>query len=129
MIPGSLTERAVPRIIEGKDVRLLSPEILGELLSVIATKFSRDKKEISRVAVILVEMAEWIESDLRVSASKDDGFVKSRIPYSVPVSTSDLKDPRSARTEYQWVTPFALSADPLGPTSKGERDFLRVHQR
>ena len=52
---------------------------------------------------------------------KLDELVKSRIPYSVHASTG------SARTEYQWVTPFTLSAD-LGPTSKGERDFLRDHQ-
>jgi hypothetical protein len=36
----------------------LSPEILDELLSVLATKFSRDKEEISRVAVILAEIAQ-----------------------------------------------------------------------
>lgn len=71
-VPGSLAEEAILKIIEGKDVLLLSREILDELLSVLATKFSRDKEEISRVAVILTEMAEWIEPDLRISALKDD---------------------------------------------------------
>jgi putative PIN family toxin of toxin-antitoxin system len=72
VIPGSLAEKAILKIIEGKDVLLLSREILDELLSVLATKFSRDKEEISRVAVILAEMAEWVESSLRISALKDD---------------------------------------------------------
>jgi putative PIN family toxin of toxin-antitoxin system len=71
VIPGSLAEKAILKIIEGKDVLLLSPEILDELLSVLATKFSRDKEEISRVAVILAEMAEWVEPSLRISALKD----------------------------------------------------------
>ena len=71
-IPGSLAEKAILKIIEGKDVLLLSPEILDELLSVLATKFSRDKEEISRVAVILAEMAEWVERSVRISALKDD---------------------------------------------------------
>lgn len=72
VIPGSLAEKAIIKIIEGKDVLLLCREILDELLSVLATKFSRDKEEISRVAVILTEMAEWIEPSLRISALKDD---------------------------------------------------------
>jgi putative PIN family toxin of toxin-antitoxin system len=72
VIPGSLAEKAILKIIEGKDVLLLSPEILDELLSVLATKFSRDKEEISRVAVILAEMAEWVEPSLRISGLKDD---------------------------------------------------------
>lgn len=72
VIPGSLAEKAILKIIEGEDVLLLSREILDELLSVLATKFNRDKEEISRVAVILAEMAEWIEPRLRISALKDD---------------------------------------------------------
>jgi putative PIN family toxin of toxin-antitoxin system len=71
-IPGSLAEKAILRIIEGEDVLLLSREILDELLTVLATKFSRDKEEISRVAVTLTDMAEWIEPNLRVSALQDD---------------------------------------------------------
>ncbi len=51
VIPGSQAEKAVLRIIEGHDVLLLSKEILDELLSILSSKFSRDKEEISRVAV------------------------------------------------------------------------------
>jgi putative PIN family toxin of toxin-antitoxin system len=72
VIPGSLGEKAVFRILEGQDTLLLSKEILDELLSALSTKFSRDREEISRVAVILSEMAEWVKPTARISALKDE---------------------------------------------------------
>ncbi len=72
VIPGSLAEKAILRIIEGEDVLLVSREILDELLTILAAKFSRDKEEISRLAVTLTAMAEWIEPNLRISALQDD---------------------------------------------------------
>ena len=72
IIPGSLAEKAVLKIIEGKDILLLSKEILDELLSTLSTKFSRDKEEISRVAVILSEMVEWVRPKLRRGTLKDE---------------------------------------------------------
>jgi len=35
-------------------------DILDELLSILAVKFSRDREEISRAAVILSELGEWV---------------------------------------------------------------------
>jgi uncharacterized protein len=72
VIPGSQAEKAVLRIIEGTDVLLLSKEILDELLSILSTKFSRDKEEISRVAVILSEMAEWVETSEEINVLRDE---------------------------------------------------------
>jgi putative PIN family toxin of toxin-antitoxin system len=72
VIPGSLAEKAVRKIIEGEDTLLLSKEILDELLSVLSTKFSRDREEISRMAVILSEMVEWVRPTLRISVLKDE---------------------------------------------------------
>jgi putative PIN family toxin of toxin-antitoxin system len=72
VIPESLAEKAILRIIEGEDVLLVSREILYELLTILAAKFSRDKEEISRLAVTLTAMAEWIEPNLRISALQDD---------------------------------------------------------
>jgi putative PIN family toxin of toxin-antitoxin system len=72
VIPGSQAEKAVLRIIEGRHVLLLSKGILDELLTVLSTKFSRDKEEISRVAVILSEMAEWVEPSERIKVLNDD---------------------------------------------------------
>jgi len=72
VIPGSQAEKAVLRIIEGRDVLLLSKGILDELLTVLSTKFSRDKEEISRVAVILSETAEWVEPSERIKVLTDE---------------------------------------------------------
>ena len=72
VISGSQAEKAVLRIIEGRDVLLLSKGILDEVLTVLSTKFSRDKEEISRVAVILSEMAEWVEPSEKIKILNDD---------------------------------------------------------
>ena len=72
VISGSQAEKAVLRIIEGRDVLLLSKGILDEVLTVLSTKFSRDKEEISRVAVILSEMAEWVEPSEKINVLHDD---------------------------------------------------------
>jgi putative PIN family toxin of toxin-antitoxin system len=72
IIPGSQAENAVLRIIEGRDVLLLSKGILDELLTVLSTKFSRDKEEISRVAVILSEIAEWVVPSEKIKVLNDD---------------------------------------------------------
>ena len=72
VIPGSQAEKAVLRIIEGSNVLLLSKGILNELLTVLSTKFSRDKEEISRVAVILSEIAEWVEPSEKIKVLNDD---------------------------------------------------------
>jgi len=72
VIPGSQAEKAVVRIIEGKDVLLLSKGILDELLTVLSTKFSRDKEEISRVAVFLSETAERVEPAQKIKVLTDE---------------------------------------------------------
>jgi putative PIN family toxin of toxin-antitoxin system len=72
VIPGSQAEKAVLRIIEGKDVLLLTKGILDELLTILSTKFNRDKEEISRVAVILSEMAEWVETSEEINVLRDE---------------------------------------------------------
>ena len=72
VIPGGLAEKAIHRIIEGEDTLLLSKEILDELLSTLSTNFSRDREEISRVAVILSEMVEWVRPTQRIKVLKDE---------------------------------------------------------
>lgn len=51
---------------------LLSKQILDELLSVLSKKFSRDKEEISRVAILLSEMSEMIFPSNCIHLFKDD---------------------------------------------------------
>ncbi len=72
VIPGSLAEEALLRIIEGRDRLLLSPEILHEVLSVLSSKFSREKEALSHAAVILSDMAEWVKPDQRIRVFRDD---------------------------------------------------------
>ena len=72
VIPGSLAERAILRIIEGKDVLLISREILDELLSILSGKFSKDVEELCRIALYLDEIAIPIKPSKRVNILKDD---------------------------------------------------------
>ncbi len=72
VIPGSLGEKAILKIIEGDDTLLLSKVMLDELLHVLSTKFGRDREEISRVAVILSEVAEWVRPTIRINALNDE---------------------------------------------------------
>lgn len=72
LFPESQAEKAVLRIIEGKDTLLLSREIIKEVLSVLSKKFSKDREELSRVAVNLAEIAELIESSKRINILEDE---------------------------------------------------------
>jgi len=72
LFPGGRAEAAVTRILEGRDELVISASILQEVLSVLATKFSRDKEELSRVAVVLGEMGTLVEPSRRLSVFADD---------------------------------------------------------
>ena len=72
VIPKSLAEKAIFKIIEGKDSLLISKEIINELLSVLFTKFSSNSEAISRVAVNLSELAELVTPTKRVRIFKDE---------------------------------------------------------
>jgi len=72
LFPGGRAEAAVTRILEGRDELVLSAPILREVLSVLATKFSRDKEELSRVAVVLGEMGTLVTPSRRLSVFADD---------------------------------------------------------
>jgi putative PIN family toxin of toxin-antitoxin system len=72
VIPRSVAEKAILKIIEGDDILLLSKEMLDELLGVLSTKFGRDREEVSRLAVILSEMVEWVRPTFRISVLNDE---------------------------------------------------------
>jgi putative PIN family toxin of toxin-antitoxin system len=72
VIPGGLADKALLNIIEERDDLLLSKAILDELLSVLATKFSRDEDEISHVALFLSEIAEWTKPTETIDTLKDE---------------------------------------------------------
>src|SRR4030067_2525329 len=69
---GGRAEAAVANILDGVDDLLISRPITQEVLSVLATKFSRDREELSRVAVVLGEMGEIVEPSRRLSVFRDE---------------------------------------------------------
>lgn len=71
-IPGGTAERAVLRIIEGRDELVISSAIIKEVLSVLSLKFGRDREALSHVAVILSDMGEWVDPKQTVRVLKDD---------------------------------------------------------
>jgi uncharacterized protein len=72
VLPGGSAEKAVARIIDGRDLLLFSKEILDELLGVLAKKFGRDREELARVAVFIDELGERVRPRARVSVLPDE---------------------------------------------------------
>jgi putative PIN family toxin of toxin-antitoxin system len=72
VIPGSLAEKAILEIIEEEDVLLISKDIIDEILSVLSTKFGRDREGLSHVAVTLSDLAELVKPARRVTVFKDE---------------------------------------------------------
>lgn len=77
VFPGGNGERAMQRIIDGRDRLLVSRAIISELLAVLARKFARDREELARVAVFVAGIAELIEtsSTLEVLSNRADNRI------------------------------------------------------
>ena len=72
LFPEGRAAAAVENILDGSDDLGLSPPILREILSVLSRKFSRDREELSRVAVVLGEMGEIVDPSRRVEVFRDE---------------------------------------------------------
>ena len=72
VFPGSLAEKAILKVVEGKDQLLISRPILVEILRVLSRKFSRNRESIARTALWISEIATLIEPSLTVRALKDE---------------------------------------------------------
>jgi len=72
VIPKSLAEKAIFKIIEGKDFLLISKDIINEVLSVLPSKFERDREALSHVAVTFTEIAELVKPSKRIKIFKDE---------------------------------------------------------
>lgn len=72
VIPGSKAEKAITRIIKGKDRLVLSKAIINEILFVLARKFSRNREAISRVAVYLSDLGEINQPVKKIKVLNDD---------------------------------------------------------
>lgn len=72
VIPGSKAEKAIARIIEGKDRLVLSKAIIDEILFVLARKFSRNREAISHVAVYISDLGEITQPAKKIEVLNDD---------------------------------------------------------
>lgn len=72
VFPGGQAEIALMKILSGADRLAISKELLDELLMVLARKFSRDREELSRVALWISEIAEWVTPTQKVKVAADD---------------------------------------------------------
>lgn len=72
VFPGGRAEEAIIRILSGTDHLVISKPLLDELLVVLARKFNRDREELSRVALWISELAEWVHSSRRLNVVDDE---------------------------------------------------------
>jgi putative PIN family toxin of toxin-antitoxin system len=71
-LPGGKADDAMLRIIAGGDTLIISREIIDEVLSVLARKFSRDAEALSRVAVNLAGIGELVLHTERLNVLDDE---------------------------------------------------------
>ncbi len=72
VFPGGLAEKAIYRVLEGKDELFISKAILDELLRLLATKFSKDREELARLAVWLSEIAQFVSPKRKITVLRDE---------------------------------------------------------
>ena len=72
VIPHSKAEKAILKIIEGIDTLVIPKDIINEILSVLSTKFHRDREAISHAAFYLSELAQIVAPKKAVQVFEDD---------------------------------------------------------
>jgi len=72
LFAGGRADAAMQRILGGIDVLVVSPAIINEVLGVLAEKFSRDREELSRVAVLFADIGEVVKPRFRLSVLPDE---------------------------------------------------------
>ncbi len=72
VFPSGQAAIALAKILDGEDTLIISKEILGELLTTLAQKFSRDAEALSQVAVVLTELAEVVAPRRRLEVLSDE---------------------------------------------------------
>ena len=72
LFPGGQGQQALGRILEGRDQLLISKPILYELLEMLGRKFSRDREELSRVAIFLGDLGKMIQPRSTIHVLEDE---------------------------------------------------------
>jgi putative PIN family toxin of toxin-antitoxin system len=70
-LPGGNADAAIMRIVNGDDTLVISREIIDEILTVLARKFSKDAEALSRVAVNLAGLGEMVYPTGRLTVLED----------------------------------------------------------
>lgn len=70
--PGGQAEVAIMSVIDGSASLVISKEIIHETLSVLARKFSKDAEELSRVAILLSNLAHVVRPKTKLKVLEDD---------------------------------------------------------
>ena len=93
VFPGRQAEKALQRVIDGRDRLVLSKEIVDELLGVLAGKFARDAEELARTAIFLADLAEIVRPKRRIHVFKEDADNRilecAIVGFAAAVVTSD----------------------------------------
>ena len=70
--PGGRADRAIRRIVDGRDHLIVSRPIINELLDVLARKFRREAEDLARVAVFVADLGEMVETRRRLRVLRDN---------------------------------------------------------
>lgn len=71
VIPHSQAEKAILKVIEVEDTLIISKAIIGEVLSVLSTKFQRDREAISHLALYLSKFCHVVNPTKQIHIFKD----------------------------------------------------------
>jgi len=71
VVPASNAERAILKILESDDILRISKEIVDEILTVLASKFSKDKEFLSRTVLFLADIAKVVKPSRKFHVFKD----------------------------------------------------------
>lgn len=71
IFPGGKAEEALMRIIDAEDTLVISHQIIDEVLTVLARKFSKDAEALSRVAVNLANLGELVRPTEKLTILDD----------------------------------------------------------
>lgn len=71
-IHGGQAERALDRILEGRDDLIVSKAILRELVDVLGRKFGHDAEQLARAALFVADLAEVVQPRTRATVQSDE---------------------------------------------------------
>jgi len=72
MFPGRQADKAIQRILDGRDHLLISKAIIDEVLAVLARKFRRDSEQLAHDALLLTRLGNIVATTQRLQLLKDD---------------------------------------------------------